>query len=251
MSFLAGRLAGKEAAFFFEESKCAVTRLAEKTPKTKTPQFPNSPSTESQAADILPEILRHSLPAKFYRTELPSDSSIKWALRNPSNGDLGNSVSPDVLNPLRGFLSLPQVTLGPKRWQMPEAAGSVTASTANELRLDHQRTYTNPEKVKAAAEGLAHIGVAFAAATAIIFGSAALTFGFLTSKLNLHTSDDIRTKGKDLLQPKFETAKEQLAPLRNWAETTSKKWHHKNEQDIKERPIIMELSKKLRSKGSA
>lgn len=257
MSFLAGRMAGKEAAYFFEESKHAVGRMIvkNKTPKTTTTTNPNSNISNSDSnADILPEVLRHSLPSKLFRSELPSDSSLstsaKWAIRNSSNSP-PHSVSPDVLNPLRGFLSLPQVTFGPKRWQLPTAESSVTASTANELRLQHHTNNVNPEKVRAAAEGLAHIGKAFAIATTIIFGSAALTFGFFASQLDLHTSDDIRTKGSVLVQPKFETIKERLGPLRDWAESTSKKWHLKSEQDIKEKPIVKELSKILRAKDSA
>ncbi|XP_021745115.1 uncharacterized protein LOC110711047 [Chenopodium quinoa] len=254
MSFLAGRLAGKEAAYFFEESKHAVSRLAEKTSKSsKTPIHSNSNSESAAPPDILPEILRHSLPAKIYRTDLSSDSSLstsaKWALPNSSNAS-HSSVSPDVLNPLTGFLSLPQVTFGPKRWQLPTPQSSVTASTANDLRLQHQ-THINPEKARAAAEGLSHIGKAFAVATAIIFGTAALTFGFFASQLQLHNTDDIRIKGRDLVRPKFENIKEQLHPLKDWAENTSKKWHLKNEQDIKERPIVKELSKILRAKDSA
>lgn len=261
MSFLAGRLAAKEAAYFLEESKHAITRYIEKNPNPKTPiQNPNSLSSSSssvEVADVLPEILRHSLPSNLFRPQEFSNSSIspsnasKWAIRSPSSSSSTqrSSVSPDVLNPLRGFLSLPQVTFGPKRWQLPTAESSVTASTANELRRD-QYTHVNPEKLKAAGEGLQHIGKAFAAATAIIFGSAALTFGVAASKLDLHNSDDIRTKGRDLVQPKLEAIKEQLTPLRHWAESTSKKWHLENQQVIKERPIIKELSKILGSKTS-
>ncbi|KAL2944386.1 hypothetical protein RDABS01_032733 [Bienertia sinuspersici] len=267
MSFLAGRLAGKEAAYFFEESKHAVSRMVEKNPKFKTPKTPNpnsnSISSESQEADILPEILRHSLPPKIFRSEQISESSLpnsgKWAIRNSSNAP--HSVSPDVLNPLRGYLSLPQVTFGPKRWELPTSESSVTASTANELRLE-RHTPINPEKARAAAEGFAQsvliiyfllslVGKAFAVATAFLFGTAALALGFATSKLDLHTSDDIRTKGRELVRPKFETIKEQLAPMRDWAENTSKKWHLKSEQDIKEKPMIKELSKMLRTKDSA
>lgn len=42
------------------------------------------------------------------------------------------------------------------RWQLPEAANTVSASTANESRLDRYATHVNPEKLKAAGEGLAH-----------------------------------------------------------------------------------------------
>jgi len=42
------------------------------------------------------------------------------------------------------------------RWQLPEAANAVSASTANESRQDRYATHVNPEKLKAAGEGLAH-----------------------------------------------------------------------------------------------
>ncbi|KAK5784319.1 uncharacterized protein LOC108473912 [Gossypium arboreum] len=246
MSFLAGRLAGKEGAFFFRESKQAVNRLVEKTPKNLSS---NPPSLEQQTqADVLPEVLKHSLPSKIFRQ--PSDASSlsrssKWALHtHPTNA---SSSSPDALNPLRAYVSLPQVTFGPKRWELPTSEHSTMASTANELRKD-KYTPLNPEKLKAAAEGLKRIGMAFIVATTMVFGGAALMFGIAASKLELHSSDDVRTKGKDLVQPKFDMIREQLVPLRTWAENTSKKWHLEREEAIKDKPIIKELSKTLGAK---
>ncbi|MBA0741771.1 hypothetical protein Gogos_014899 [Gossypium gossypioides] len=246
MSFLAGRLAGKEGAFFFQESKQAVNRLVEKTPQNLPS---NPPSLEQQTqADVLPEVLKHSLPSKIFRQ--PSDASSlsrssKWALHtHPTNA---SSSSPDALNPLRAYVSLPQVTFGPKRWELPTTEHSTMASTANELRKD-KYTPLNPEKLKAAAEGLKRIGMAFIVATTMVFGGAALMFGIAASKLELHSSDDVRTKGKDLVQPKFEMIREQLVPLRTWAENTSKKWHLEREDAIKDKPIIKELSKTLGAK---
>ncbi|GLT28328.1 hypothetical protein SLA2020_032700 [Shorea laevis] len=252
MSFLAGRLAGKEAAYFFQESKHAVNRLAEKTTTSR-----NLPSTtpaaaaaehESQA-DVLPEVMRHSLPSKIFG--LPADplslsTSSKWVLRSESHG--ASRVSPDALNPLRAYVSLPQVTFGPKRWEFPNAENFVRASTANELRKD-KYTPINPEKLKAAAEGLQQIGKAFMVATVIVFGGATLTFGMAASKLELHNSDDIRSKGRDVVQPKIEMIKEQLFPLKNWAKEMSKKWHLEREEDIKEKPVVKELSKILGAKS--
>ncbi|MBA0653240.1 hypothetical protein Goklo_020437 [Gossypium klotzschianum] len=246
MSFLAGRLAGKEGAFFFQESKQAVNRLVEKTPKN-LPSNPPSLVQQTQA-DVLPEVLKHSLPSKIFRQ--PSDASSlsrssKWALQtHPTNA---SSSSPDALNPLRAYVSLPQVTFGPKRWELPTTEHSTMASTANELRKD-KYTPLNPEKLKAAAEGLKRIGMAFIVATTMVFGGAALMFGIAASKLELHSSDDVRTKGKDLVLPKFEMIREQLVPLRTWAENTSKKWHLEREDAIKDKPIIKELSKTLGAK---
>ncbi|KAK9284828.1 hypothetical protein L1049_024006 [Liquidambar formosana] len=257
MSFLAGRLAGKEGSYFFQESKRAVGRLIEKNATATTNKgLPSPPSSsavkhvEEAQADVLPEVLRHSLPSKIFQQQ-PLDSSIskssKWVLHPDPNGV--SSVSPDALNPLRAYVSLPQVTFGPKRWELPNAEHSVLASTANDLRRD-KYTPVNPEKLKAAAEGLLQIGKAFAVATAVVFGCATLMFGLAASKLELHTSDDIRTKGRDLVRPKFEVVKEHVIPLKNWAENMSKKWHLERQEDVKEKPIIKELSKMLGAKTS-
>ena len=42
------------------------------------------------------------------------------------------------------------------RWELPEAKHGVSASTANELRQDRYDIHVNPEKLKAASEGLAN-----------------------------------------------------------------------------------------------
>ncbi|XP_057955952.1 uncharacterized protein LOC131149498 [Malania oleifera] len=253
MSFLAGRLASTEGAYFLQESKHAVGRLVGKNknrkilPPSPTSSIASSLEVDDAAADVLPEILRHSLPSKLF--EPPLDSSLsppsKWAL--PSDAGGVSSVSPDALNPLRAYLSMPPVTFGPKRWELPVTEHSVVASTANELRRD-KYTHVNPEKLKAAAEGLSQIGKAFAVATAIIFGGATLMFGLVSSKLELHNTDDIRTKGRDLVQPKVEMFREQLIPLRTWADNMSRKWHLERGEDAKEKPMMKELSKILGAK---
>ncbi|KAH1211706.1 hypothetical protein GmHk_14G040091 [Glycine max] len=237
MSFLAGRLAGKEAAYFFQESKQAVGKLAQKNPLPKTNNNNLNFHEGYDPADVLPEVLRHSLPSKVFRNEEATSfsfSASKWVLH--SDPKTQSSVSPDALNPLRAYLSLPQVTFGPKRWQLPEAANTVSASTANESRQDRHATHVNPEKLKAAGEGLAHVGKAFAVATAFVFGGAALVFGMVASKLELQNMSDIKTKGKDYVEPKLENIKEQFA------ENMSRKWHVERD-DVKQKTIIKELSK--------
>ncbi|XP_010252511.1 PREDICTED: uncharacterized protein LOC104594079 isoform X2 [Nelumbo nucifera] len=218
MSFLAGRLAGTEGAYFLQESKYAVGRLVQKKklPSSPSEAHPKSSPLEDEAqADVLPEVLRHSLPSKIF--EQPLDSSLstasKWVL--PADPNKAASVSADAMNPLRAYLSMPQVTFGAKRWELPNVEHSVLASTANELRHDRY-AHVNPEKLKAAAEGLSQVGKALAIATTIVFGGATLAFGLTASKLELHNSDDIRTKGRDLVQPKFEMVREQLLPVRVW-----------------------------------
>nr|XP_043625321.1 uncharacterized protein LOC122596756 [Erigeron canadensis] len=251
MSFLVGRLAaGKEGAYFLQESKHAVARLAEKTNKPTTAATTPAPTVLETDADILPEILKHNLPSKIFRP--PSESTLsagsKWVIQSDEYNGL-SSVSRDAINPLRAYVSLPQVTFGPKRWQLPNSDNSFSASTANEMRTD-KYTPIDSEKLKAAAVGLSQIAKAFAAATALVFGGATLTIGFAVSQLELHNTDDIRTKGKDIVQPKFESIKEQVAPLRTWAEDVAKKWHMEKKEDINEKPLIKELSRMLAAKKS-
>nr|GEV53950.1 ribosomal RNA small subunit methyltransferase [Tanacetum cinerariifolium] len=252
MSFLVGRLAaGKEGAYFLQESKHAVGRMADKINKNHPVA---APTTENKnQSDVLPEILKHNLPANIFRpaSDATLSSGSKWVVVQ-SDGSQGfiSSVSRDAINPLRGYVSLPQVTFGPKRWQLPNTDNSYSASTANELRTD-KYTPINAEKLKAAAVGLSQIAKAFATATALVFGGATLTIGLAVSQLELHSTDDIRTKGKDIVKPKFESIKEQVAPLRNWAEDVAKKWHIKKEENIKEKPLIKELSRMLGPRRSS
>ncbi|KAK2649132.1 hypothetical protein Ddye_016621 [Dipteronia dyeriana] len=191
MSFLAGRLAGKEGAYFFQESKQAVQRLVEKTPAAKTspPVSSLSSADPELQADVLPEVLMHSLPPKIFgRPSDPSSLSsaaIKWWVPADPKTCSGVSVSPDVLNPLRAYVSLPQVTFGPRRWELPNQEHSVLASTANALRTD-KYTPINSKKLKAAAEGLQQTGKAFAVATVIVFGGATVIFSMAVSKLDMH-----------------------------------------------------------------
>ncbi|GFQ08230.1 hypothetical protein PHJA_002967000 [Phtheirospermum japonicum] len=258
MSFLAGRLASTEGSYFLQESKQAVTRLARTQKNNRklaenNELSPNS-SSSSSPADVLPEVLRHSLPPKIFNSEDFSSSSSfssasKWALERESV----SRVSPHAINPLSAYVSLPQVSFGAKRmklrWQLPNSENSVLASTANDLRQD-KHVPINPEKLKAAAAGLTQIGSAFAVATALVFGGSALIFGLVASKLQLKNTDDIRNKGEDLVRPKFEVFKEQLAPLRTWAEKVSKERRLEREESMKENPLIKELSRKLGAKTS-
>jgi 4-hydroxy-L-threonine phosphate dehydrogenase PdxA len=81
MSFLAGRLAGKEAAYFFQESKQAVTKLAQKNNHNHNHNPISKPNAADERqhlqdhADVLPEVLRHSLPSKLFRDETVTATS--------------------------------------------------------------------------------------------------------------------------------------------------------------------------------
>ncbi|KAK9089742.1 hypothetical protein Scep_028824 [Stephania cephalantha] len=285
MSFLAGgRLAARETAYFIQESKQAVSRLSHKHNNNSNNNNNNNNNNSSSSwsllhdreaqADVLPEVLRHSLPSKIF--EAPSDSTLsvssKWVLpQNPP------PLSPPMLSTLSGLICLcPKIAIRPTmlygsecwaikqqqlhkinvaemrmlRWQLPESEHSVLASTANDLRQDRYTPINNSKKVEAAAEALSQIGKAFFIATTIVFGGAALTFAWTASKLDMNNIDGMKTKVHDLAQPKFETIKEQLVPLRTWTKNTAKKWHIEREEKMKENPLIKELSKQLGAKTS-
>ncbi|KAM1884830.1 hypothetical protein ACFX14_037581 [Malus domestica] len=122
MSFLAGRLARKEGAYFLQESKQEVGHLVSQ--KKKLPSLPSkasSTTTEHELqADMLPEVLRHSLPSKIFHQSSETTSSLdmtsKWVLE--SNSKNGHFLSAEALNPMRVYLLLPQVTFGPKRFAL-------------------------------------------------------------------------------------------------------------------------------------
>ncbi|KAG8076214.1 hypothetical protein GUJ93_ZPchr0006g40970 [Zizania palustris] len=214
MSFLAGRLAAKEGAYFLQESKHAAGRLAEKIP---VPASAPGPATAQQPSpDVLPEILRHSVPIKA--TPPPGEPSLsassRWAI--PQGGAEAAGLSPDVLNPLRSVVSLPQATFGPRRWELPNEQPNYSASTANERRRDRNPPPMDPEKLKAVIAGYSQVGKAFAAATILVFGGATAVVLYTADKLQFNSVDDVRSKGRDAVQPRAGMIKEKIAPLRNW-----------------------------------
>lgn len=247
MSFLAGRLAAKEGAYFLQESKHAAGRLAEKLPASAPAPAP-APGSTSPSPDVLPEILRHAVPIKA--TPPPGEPSLsassRWAV--PRGGAEAAGLSPDALNPLRSYVSLPQATFGPKRWQLPNEQPNYSASTANERRRDRHPPPMDPEKLKAVIAGYSQIGKAFIAATILVFGGSTAVVLYTADKLQLHSVDDVRTKGRDAVQPRADMIKEQIAPLRSWAEEMSRKWHFEGDKDAKEKSIIRELSRALGSR---
>uniref|UniRef100_A0A8R7UZZ8 Uncharacterized protein n=1 Tax=Triticum urartu TaxID=4572 RepID=A0A8R7UZZ8_TRIUA len=213
MSFLAGRLAAQEGAYFLQESKLAAGRLAAKLPASARGPRPASPPP---SPDVLPEILRHSVPIR--PTPPPADptlyGSTRWAL--PQGGAEAAGVSPDVMNPLRSYVALPQATFGPKRWELPTEQPYYSAATANERRRDMHPPPMDPEKLKAVIDGYSQVGKAFLAGTVLVFGGATAVLLYTANKLQLHSVDGVKAKGKDAVQPHADMIKEQIAPLRKW-----------------------------------
>ncbi|KAJ1258808.1 hypothetical protein BS78_10G103100 [Paspalum vaginatum] len=247
MSFLAGRLAAKEGAYFLQESKTAVGRFAEKLPPSASTPGGARASAQQPSPDVLPEILRHSVPIKGAPppAEPSLSASSRWALPPGENAEAAG-LHPDALNPLRSYVSLPQATFGPKRWQLPDEQPNYLASTANERRQDRNPPPMDPEKLKAVIAGYSQIGKAFLAATILVFGGATAVLLYTADRLQLHSVDDVKTKGKDALRPRADMIKEHIAPLRSWAEEMSRKWHLEGNKEAKEKSVIIrELSRAL------
>ncbi|KAJ3694914.1 hypothetical protein LUZ60_000291 [Juncus effusus] len=233
MSFLAGRLAAIEGSYFLHESKQAAGRLAQKLP----PSAGDSPPSTNlaAAADVLPEILRHSIPIKGAAV-VESDPSLstgsKWVIEGSRSS---NSVSADVINPLRAYVSLPQATFGPKRWNVPNEQPHFLASTANDLRRDKHPAPVDSEKLKAVIRGYSQIVKAFAVATLVVFGGATVLFIYTANKLELHSTEDIKTRGRDAIQPRIDMVKERMGPVRTWAKNISRKWRVEGNRQVKEK----------------
>lgn len=247
MSFLPGRLAATEGAYFLEESKRAAGRLAKNLPPQSSSNSSKIPNLNLEHnPDVLPEILRHSIPIKAVAPE--ADASIstatKWNL--DKGGNSAKKISRDALNPLSAYVSMPQATFGPKRWQLPSEQPVITASTANDLRQD-KYSHVDSRKLKALASGYTQIGKAFFIATMIVFGGAASVFVYTARKLQLESVDDIKTKGKVMVQPRVDRLHEKMAPLRTWVEKTSKKWHIEGDEG-KANSFVKEFSKTFGSR---
>ncbi|KAJ4761421.1 coiled-coil protein [Rhynchospora pubera] len=252
MSFLAGRLAATEGAFFLQESKNAAGRLADNLPPSTPSPIPSPPS-----ADVLPEVLRHSIPIK--RSSKPSDPSLstaspsKWILHHDGSASASANPNPNP-NPLRAYVSLPPATFGPKRWQIPSEHPHFSASTANDLRLRRDQhpisAPPDPEKLKALMRGYSQIAKAFAAATLLVFGGVTALSLYTAHKLDLHSANDVRTKGRDAIQPQVNKLKERMSPLRTWAENVSRRWHIDENKEAKEHTMIKEFSKAIGVKTS-
>ena len=131
MSFLAGRLAATEGAFFNQHSKQAAIALKQKLNPNSIPSStsnPNlAPGESSSQADVLPEVLRHSLPITPHSAaelvqqveSAPAATSIAATINLTLNPRRAVAVKHD--GGLRGAVavehlaSVPQTTFGRKK----------------------------------------------------------------------------------------------------------------------------------------
>lgn len=128
MSFLPGRLAASEGAFFNQHSKQAAIALRQKLQSST----PNSASAKSETtlkpseADVLPEVLRHSLPIAPTAAELQANNatstparsslaaSLKSVLKPRSDGTVRTGIIPSF-EAVDHLASVPQTSFGRKK----------------------------------------------------------------------------------------------------------------------------------------
>ncbi|KAH8940780.1 hypothetical protein BDL97_14G002600 [Sphagnum fallax] len=209
MSFLAGRLAATEGAFFTQHSKQAAIALRQKIDSSPSPSSSSpkpSPNNNgfpvilsASEADVLPEVLRHSLPLQHVPrvpqtqsatapSSLAASLNLTLATREgaKTGGPSGDGLRHGL--PVELFATAPQTFLGPKRWRLETAEVSALASTANEARTD----INNTTKQKALMEG--------------------------------YFVKDIRTQGHEYFQPGVQRLQQSFEPLRLWAQGKCEKW---------------------------
>lgn len=233
MSFLARRVAASEGAFFSQTSKESIAKLREKAARSSSPKCVESASVSSHEegnADVLPEILQHSLPEQQFDGLLPSPFS-------PSPSSLAASLSSsvhsspssshhrmDTNGPLSFLPTLPQASFGPSRWTPAEEEVKILASTANESRMEGMTTMDDA-RAKALVDGYAIVMKAFLIATALVVGGATVVAGVVGSKLQIRSIDDIPIKGREHMQPRVELIRESFEPWRQWVQKRSRDWN--------------------------
>ncbi len=129
MSFLPGRLAASEGAFFNQHSKQAAIALRQKLQSST----PSSASAKSETtlkpseADVLPEVLRHSLPIAPTAAELQASNATSTPARSSLAASLKSVLKPrsDVGTVRTGIIpsfeavdhlaSVPQTSFGRKK----------------------------------------------------------------------------------------------------------------------------------------
>lgn len=79
-------------------------------------------------------------------------------------------------------------------------------------------------KAKALMEGYTVVMKAFLMGTALVVGGAIVAAGVVSSKLEIHSIDDIRSKGHEYMQPRAEAVRQNVEPWKQWAQQRSGYW---------------------------
>lgn len=244
MSFLPGRMAATEGAFFREQSKAAAKFLKEKMDPQKLAE--TAPSSNANAhAGTLPEILMHTSPtpppgfspppvtAKRPPSPVPEGSTLAGVSQSimkqvtkvdgPPQLGLDKLIGNDPIGLLS--TSVPrETTFGPRRWNLEYTPGSQPVpSTANAARLETEPV-VDPPTEQEVREGMFAIAKAFGAATAMVFGGAAVCVGYLGYRLEWHSLEDIKIKSREVMVPRVESLREWFKPTQQWATQKAEKW---------------------------
>ncbi|KAE8785687.1 hypothetical protein D1007_40592 [Hordeum vulgare] len=255
-----------------QESRNAAGRLAQKLPASEHGPRPAPPPPS-------PDVLRRSsaTPCLYGPRRLRPTQTLYGStpLGPPPGGAEAAGVSPDVLNPLRSYVALAAGHLrhrpqkekpygNPEKealeleargfhvdlftdGKLPTDRHYYSPSSTIDPRRDMHPPPMDPEKLKAIIARYSQVGKALLsiAGTVLVIGEATAELLCTANKLQLHSVDDVRAKGKE----HADMIKVQLTPLRKWAEDTSQKWHYKGKKVSKEKPVLdRELSRALSAK---
>lgn len=100
----------------------------------------------------------------------------------------------------------------------------ILASTANEARVEGSPTIDDA-KAQELVEGYSTVVKAFLVATALVVAGATVVVGVVGSKLQIHSIDDLRTKGHERMQPRAEAIRQSVEPWKKWAQQRSRNWN--------------------------
>jgi len=126
MSFLPARLAASEGAFFKQHSKQAALALREKLQSSAPASSKSETILQPSQADVLPEVLRHSLPIAPTAAELHAYSVTSTPARSSLAASLQSVLKPRTdtttlrtgiasIEAVDHLASVPQTSFGRKK----------------------------------------------------------------------------------------------------------------------------------------
>ncbi|XP_024524987.1 uncharacterized protein LOC9654662 isoform X1 [Selaginella moellendorffii] len=202
--FLGRRVAAAEGGYFASRSREAIANLRRKqqeqvgSSKESNSDVALLSEAENQAkADVLPEILQHSIPLRPGKEEMSVDSGLRSE----------KTIASPRIDPGDGYL-----TATPRTWGFGPLEGfNRQPSTANETRAAPEMSAA---QAKLVVEGYLMIVKAFFIGTALVCGGAVLGAKMITTCLGIKSMDDIPVKGREFFQPKVDGLRAMLEPAR-------------------------------------
>eukprot|EP00898_Chlorokybus_atmophyticus_P000050 jgi/Chlat1/1045/Chrsp110S01559 len=255
MSFLSGRGFAVEGSYFKEEDKLALARrrrlLQEKglLPEESSPSSSSSSSLSfdesSCTTDVLPEVLaqRRLLSGGGGGGDGVSEAERRRVERAPPIPPRTSRGTTLRATPTLQMWELPQTPLGRGRWdlQMVEDTPSRPPPRPRAIpQSEHARR-------AALGRGVWMLTKAFTTATAVVtlgFGGAVI----LTAKvLDIHSLEDIPTRGKAALEPRIERLRDAVRPMSQQVSRWKEYAHLSEEQ---QRAVGADYARVLGAKSS-